>query len=353
MKGMKRLVFAAAIGAGVQLLRHSIRQERAISFSGKSVVITGGSRGLGLVLARELAAEGAHLTIMARDIDEVKRAAEDIASLGARVLAIRGDVRDKQIAQELIERAVDQYGAVDVLINDAGVIQTGPIEHMTERDFEEALAVHLWGPYYTMMAALPHMRRQGGGRIVNIASIGGKISVPHMVPYCTSKFALVGLSDGLRAELAKDHVHITTVCPGLMRTGSHMNALFKGQHEREFTWFTLLDSLPISSIDARRAARQIIEACRYGDATLTISVQAKVIARLSALAPELFAETMKLMNQMLPAPTNEHGDLTKTGWESQSALAPSVLTLLADQATEENNGLRGHMPVTSLKPELV
>src|SRR5256714_1298474 len=128
-----------------------------------------------------------------------------------------------------------------------------------------ALAVHLWGPLYAMRAVVPQMRRQGGGRIVNIASIGGKIAVPHLTPYSASKFALVGLSDGMRAELAKDNILVTTVCPGLMRTGSPPNAHFKGRHRAEFTWFVLGDSLPLASIDARRAARHIITACRYCD----------------------------------------------------------------------------------------
>ena len=118
------------------------------------------------------------------------------------------------------------------------------------------------------------MRAQGGGRIVNISSVGGKVAVPHLVPYTTSKFALVGLSDGMRAELGRENIIVTTVCPGLMRTGSHLNALFKGKHAEEFTWFSIIDSLPISSIDARRAARQIIEACRRGDPQLLISIQA-------------------------------------------------------------------------------
>jgi short-subunit dehydrogenase len=197
-----------------------------------------------------------------------------------------------------------------------------------------------------MLAAAPYMRRQGGGRVVNIASIGGKVAVPHLVPYTTSKFALVGLSDGMRSELARDNITVTTVCPGLMRTGSHLNALFKGQHEQEFTWFSIIDSLPVSSIDARRAARQIIEACRRGDPQLLISLQAQAIALLSSLFPDLSARALKLINQLLPEPAGPRGDQTKTGWESQSALAPSVLTRLSDRAAEANNGLQGHAPVT-------
>jgi NAD(P)-dependent dehydrogenase (short-subunit alcohol dehydrogenase family) len=255
------------------------------------------------------------------------------------------DVRDQRQVAHAVERTVDSFGRIDVLINNAGVIQAGPVEHMQVADFEDALNTHLWGPLYGMLAVAPHMRRQGGGRVVNIASIGGKVAVPHLVPYTTSKFALVGLSDGMRSELARDNIVVTTVCPGLMRTGSHLGALFKGQHEQEFTWFSIIDSLPVSSIDARRAARQIIEACRRGDAQLLISIQAQAIALLTSLFPDLSARALKLMNQLLPAPTGPRGDETKTGWQSQSTLAPSVLTRLSDRAAEANNGLQGHAPV--------
>jgi NAD(P)-dependent dehydrogenase (short-subunit alcohol dehydrogenase family) len=341
---MTRTETAVALGLGVLALR-MLRSANGYSFTGRSVVITGGSRGLGLVLARELADEGARLTILARDADEVQRAAEDLAGRGAQVLPLRADVRDQAIAGRAVERAVERFGRIDVLINNAGVIAAGPIEHMTTEDFAEAMAVHFWGPLHMIMATLPHMRRTGGGRIVNIASIGGRVAVPHLVPYCASKFALVGLSDGLRAELAKDGILVTTVTPGLMRTGSHVNALFKGQHAREYAWFSLLDSLPLTSIDARRAARQIIEACRTGRSSLTVSIPAQAIQYLSALFPELAAEATRMVDRLLPEVTGPEGNSIKTGWESRSELAPPRLTRLADQATVENNGLKGHAPI--------
>ena len=160
-----------------------------------------------------------------------------------------------------------------MLINNAGIIQVGPLDHMQPRDFEEAMAVHFWAPLHTMLAAIPHMRRQGGGRIVNISSIGGKIGVPHLAPYCASKFALTGLSDSLRGELAKDLIYVTTVCPGMMRTGSPFNAWFKGRHRDEFTWFAVSDSIPLMSIDSGRAAAQVIDACRHGDAAKGIALR--------------------------------------------------------------------------------
>jgi NAD(P)-dependent dehydrogenase (short-subunit alcohol dehydrogenase family) len=341
----KRALTIAA-GAGAVLALRALNNRATYDFRGKSVLITGGSRGLGLVLAREFAAEGARLTIVARDRVELEQARADLAARGAEVLAFACDVRDQADVQSAIERVVARYGSIDVLINNAGVIQAGPIEHMQVADFEDALNTHLWGPLYMMFAATPYMRRQSGGRVVNIASIGGKVAVPHLLPYTTSKFALVGFSDGMRAELARENIIVTTVCPGLMRTGSHLNALFKGQHAEEFTWFSIIDSLPISSINAQRAARQIVEACRRGDPQLLISIQAQAIALLSAVFPNLSARALKLINQLLPRPTGSDGDATQTGWESQSPLAPSLLTRLSDRAAEENNGLQGHAPVT-------
>jgi short-subunit dehydrogenase len=172
---------------------------------------------------------------------------------------------------------------------------------------------------------------------VNISSVGGKIAVPHLVPYSASKFALVGLSDGLRTELAADGFRVTTVCPGLMRTGSTYNASFKGRHEQEFVWFHLLGSLPVMSIDARRAARQIVEACRHGDPELVITLPAKLGIVLNAVAPSVMAHVMAAANRLLPAATSEEGDVALPGWQSTSPGAPSPLTAWADRASVENN----------------
>jgi NAD(P)-dependent dehydrogenase (short-subunit alcohol dehydrogenase family) len=348
MKMTTRVALAGLTGAGLGLgLQTMQRQSRKIEFKERVVVITGGSRGLGLVMAHKLAEEGAFLALLARDPAELERAEEQLAPYETELFAIPCDVSRQEEVEAAIERVIECYGRLDVLINNAGVIQVGPFDHMTVKDFEEAMAVHLWGPLYTTLAALPHMRQQGGGRIVNISSIGGKVSVPHLLPYSTSKFALVGLSDGLRAELAQDRIYVTTVCPGLMRTGSHFNALFKGQHAGEFTWFSMLDALPVTSTTAQNAARQIIEACRYGDPELVITLQARLAAIIGEVAPRWMATGLALFNRFLPAPTTAQGDTSKTGWDSQSAWAPSLLTHLADQATIEHNGLRKHAPAES------
>jgi NAD(P)-dependent dehydrogenase (short-subunit alcohol dehydrogenase family) len=205
---------------------------------------------------------------------------------------------------------------------------------MSLDDFADAMAVHFWGPLYLMREVIPHMKRQGHGRIVNIASIGGKVAPPHLVPYAASKFALVGLSEGMRTELAKDGIYVTTVCPGLMRTGSHLNAFFKGQHKKEFALFSMANALLSTSSD--RAARQIIEACRYGSSENIITAPAKLLRLIKGLYPPLVIEALSLVGRLLPGPDGPEGNRLKRGWESQSMIAPSLLTRPADRAASGN-----------------
>jgi NAD(P)-dependent dehydrogenase (short-subunit alcohol dehydrogenase family) len=334
---------ATATAAGLVLAARAVRRRPPMDFKGKSVLITGGSRGLGLLLARRFALAGARLTVVARDPAELDLARRELTALGgARVLALPGDVGNRADMEWAVERAAERFGRLDVVVNNAGIIQVGPLPHMTLEDFEDAMAVHFWGPLYTIQAALPHLRRQGGGRIVNIASIGGKIAVPHLVPYSASKFALVGLSNGLQAELGREGIHVTTVCPGLMRTGSHVNALFKGRQREEFTWFALSDSLPLSSMSGERAARRIVEACRYGEPHLTLTPQAVAATLAAALLPNLTARALQLVNRLLPAPVEGggDGDEMRPGWQSGSRWAPSLLTRLADEAAVRNNEMK-------------
>jgi NAD(P)-dependent dehydrogenase (short-subunit alcohol dehydrogenase family) len=309
------------------------------------VLITGGSRGLGLEMARVFAAEGASIALIARSSEELQRAQDDLAGLAARVLIAPADVRDRDEVERAVRKVMTHFGRLDVLVNNAGVIAVGPLEHMTLDDYEQAMAVHYWGPLHATLAALPHLRRARGARIVNIASIGGKIAAPHLAPYSGSKFALVGLSDGLRAELARDGIRVTTVCPGLMRTGSPINATFKGRHAQEFTWFTISDSLPLVSVDSRRAARQVVDACRVGAASLVIGRQARFAVALQGLAPDLVAAMSALGARLLPRPDPARGHEARLGRDSGSRWAPSVLTRLGDAAAGRNNQLRPALPI--------
>jgi NAD(P)-dependent dehydrogenase (short-subunit alcohol dehydrogenase family) len=336
--GNARITGCALVAAGLAAAVGA-RRERRYTFQGKCVVITGGSRGLGLVLARQLAAAGARLTLVARDEAELQRAADDIRSRHAQaeVLIVSADVTDRAAVERAAARAIDRYGRIDILINNAGIIQVGPLEHMTLSDFDDAMRTHFWGPLFFVLAVVPYMRRQGSGRIVNISSVGGRIAVPHLVPYSASKFALAGLSEGLRAELAPAGIVVTTVCPGLMRIGSAINAAFKGQRASEYSWFALASATPVTTIRAERAARQILSACRRGDAELVITMQAKLAVLAHTIAPEWFADAMSLVQRMLPAAAGRDGDIAAPGRATTPQWAP--LTLLAPlyAAARRNN----------------
>lgn len=338
-------VLAATLGCGAVAVRRA-RQRRACDFERRSVLITGGSRGLGLLMAARLLDEGARVTIAARDEAELERARRKLPSRYGELTCVVRDVANRADAEAMVTEVVTRTGRIDVLINNAGVIKVGPLAHMNVGDFEEAMAVHFWGPLHAMLTALPVMRQQRFGRIVNIASIGGHVGIPHLTPYCASKFALVGLSDSIRAEVARDGIYVTTVAPGLMRTGSPFNAWFKGQHRAEFTWFTILDSLPALTVSADTAADTIIEACRHGDAYRSIGWPARAGAIANAVAPALVATTTALANTIaLPdRVTGERqasANAAHSGWQSLSTWAPSSLTRTTERAARDNNEVPG------------
>jgi len=328
-----------ALGGGGALLAAArrARPAPACDFQGRVVVITGGSRGLGFLLAQRFAAAGAQLALLARDEPTLDSAAERLRAQGTTVLAVSCDVGDQSAIEGAIAQVIAHYGRLDVLVNNAGLIQVGPLAHMTAADFARALDVHFWGAFHAINAALPALRRQAESRIVNIASVGGRLAVPHLAPYSASKFALVGLSDALRAELAHDHIRVTTVSPGLMRTGSPPNALFKGRRRAEYRWFAIMDALPLTSIDAGRAADQIVAACRSGQPELTISWQARAATLANALFPTLTARLVNGVTALLPRPASADGDAAQPGWRNPDPLASSPLTTLSARATAENN----------------
>ncbi len=302
----------------------------------KVVVITGGSRGLGLVLARYVCARGGNVALIARDPEELARAKTDLAPSGGKTLTIQCDLLDSGQIQLAVRQIIDRFSKIDILINNAGIIEVGPLEHMRPEDFDRAMRLHFWAPFELISQIVPEMRIWGGGRIVNISSIGGKIAVPHMASYSASKFALTGLSDAVRAELARDNIHVTTVAPGMMRTGSHVNAKFKGKHDNEFAWFAASAGAPLLSMNANRAARKILAACRRGQPSLTLTFAARAAILGNALFPNLTGYAMKFANRLLPGAGGEEGNKSQAGFQLRR-LTPERLTRLADRATEKNN----------------
>lgn len=338
MKTSSLLLVAACAAGAAYTVRSMARRTRKLDWRGRVVIITGGSRGLGLVMARQLVAAGAKLAICARDERELSRAQHELTARGATVFSELCDVTRPSDIRDFVQSVRTRFGQVDVLINNAGVIQVGPCDVMETEDYEQAMATHFWGPLHFTLAVVPEMKARGEGRIINIASIGGKISVPHLLPYSASKFALAGLSSGLRTELAKHNILVTTVFPHLMRTGSHHNALFKGQHRAEFAWFSLGAALPLVSMSGDRAATTILDAAQHGDAEVTLTLQANLATRLFNLFPGSGATFLKAMNRFLPG-AKDGNSATHPGQESYSWASPSIFTTLGDRAALRNNEL--------------
>jgi short-subunit dehydrogenase len=306
------------------------------TLSGKTVVITGGSRGLGLALARRFADENAKVAILARDKQTLERARVKLSRRNTKIMAVPCDVTDRGQLEAALERVRHHFGSIDVLVNNAGLIAVGPMESMTLRDYSDSLNLHFWAPLHAALAVMREMRRHKEGRIVNISSIGGKISVPHLLPYSAGKFALSGFSEGLRSEVAKDGIRVTSVYPGLMRTGSPRNATFKSKHRSEYAWFSVSDSLPGLSIGADRAARKIVTACKRGDSHLIVSLPAKVAIKLNHLLPATSSSVLSAVNRVLPGPGGI-GKRSRKGEQSKSWISPSWLTALDELAARRNN----------------
>jgi NAD(P)-dependent dehydrogenase (short-subunit alcohol dehydrogenase family) len=331
------LLLAGALLLGAWQALRMIRTSH-YSLRDKVAVITGGSRGLGLVLARHICAQGGSVALIARDPDELARAKADLGrrSDAPNAFGVECDLLDTRQIQSAVRQIIDRFGKIDILINNAGIIEVGPLENMTREDFERAMRLHFWAPFELIAQVVPEMRVWGGGRIVNISSIGGKVAVPHLAPYSASKFALTGFSDAIRTELARNNIHVTTVAPGMMRTGSHVNAKFKGNHDMEFAWFAASAGAPLISMNADRAARKILAACRRGQPSLTLTFAARGAILGNALFPNLTGYMMKFVNWFLPGSNNEEGNQSLPGSQLRR-LTPKWLTQSADAATARNN----------------
>ena len=329
-----------AVGAAMTARAVYQAGRRDTAMRGKIVVIAGGSRGLGLEIAREFGLHGAHLVLASRHEDELRDALGKLHSEGAipngnAAHIVVADVSKQEECEHLIRSATERYGRVDVLVNCAAVMQVAPIEDQTTDAFHKAMDINFFGQLYAIQAVLPQMLRQGSGHIVNIASIGGKIGVPHMLPYVASKYALVGFGEGLHAELRHKGIRVTTVCPGLMRTGAHVQVQFAGDAEKEYRWFALGATMPGISIAARSAARRIYAATVAGKAEITITPQAWLGARLNGLAPgasQVFAAAVN--HFILPA---ANGNQQTVSGAELASKQPSILDSWNQHLLHENN----------------
>lgn len=328
------------VAGAATLLRAAVRRGRSIDLEGRTVVVTGGARGLGLLLAEMAGAEGANVAICGRDLAAVAEAQEQLEKKGVRVLARACDLGDRPSADAFVDEVVRTFGGIDVVINNAGSIQVGPVETVTVDKMEDAMDANLWSAVHVTLRALPHLRARGGdARIVNVTSLGGRAAVPHLLPYGTAKFAFLGFSESLRAELdaMPDAPRVVTVIPGLMRTGSFYNAEFDGRVREEFAWFSVASSLPLLSIDARLAARRILRATKDGRAFLRLAFSAFAVDIAHRVSPRLTVWLMGLAARALPSRDGAPAGLLAKGRHIASSLPGSKLLALGDAAARANN----------------
>ena len=284
-------------------------------------LVVGASRGLGLLIAKELDREGFRVVIAARDPEGLALAAEQLRADGARVATDVCDVTDNAQVEALVDRTETLIGPIEVMVCVAGIIQVGPLDSQRRENFVAAVDTMLWGPVNTALAVAPRMRERGQGRIGVIASVGGRIAAPHLLPYTTAKFGAVGFSRGLRSELAGTGVSVTTVEPGLMRTGSHLQASFVGDHGREYAWFAAAASMPLLSMDAERAAGRIVRGILAGRAVVTTTPLAILAPRVDALFPGLTSALLGLTVRLLPdAPGTPESTEAMKGWQASEQL---------------------------------
>jgi short-subunit dehydrogenase len=282
-------------------------------------VVTGASRGLGFLLARELADHGHDLVVCARSADGLEPAADELRRRGGEVVAVAADVGVEADAQRVVAAATDRFGRVDVLVLNAGMIQVGPFDQLDATDVGTAMDTMFWGVVHTALAALPALERSRG-RVLVVTSVGGKLPAPHLLPYVAAKHAAVGFAEGLRVEAIRHGVSVTVGVPGLMRTGSPRNALFAGQQQAERRWFTVAASLPVLSMDAERAARRLVRAARWRRPEVVLTPLARLGIRAHALAPSTSLRVVSVVNRLLPGPGGSdrpvpgHAAGSRTGW---------------------------------------
>ena len=305
-------------------------------------VVGGASRGLGLLISRELAERGYRVHGYARDEAELERAREQLPEGG--FVPHVCDTRSADEVTGFVDDVLAAEGRIDVAIHSSGIIQVGPAHSFTLGHYVDAVDTMLWGPVHLALAVMPSMTDRGAGRIGIVASIGGVVSVPRLLPYSVAKFGAVGLAEGLAAELAGTGVTATSVTPGLMRTGGHLHAEFAGDPEADYPWFAAGASLPGISIDAQVAARRIVDGVLAGKPVVELTPLAIIGRRVHGLAPALTVRAMGLAARVLPdGPRRDPRSLETPSTSGRTARGRvgsrllDLVTTLGDRAAARHN----------------
>jgi len=247
--------------------------------SGTTAVITGATSGIGRETALEFARAGAAVVVAGRRAERLQQLVAEIESTGGQALAVVTDVADQTQVEHFVESAVERFGRIDTLVNNAGVAFAGRFDQMTLEDFRRVMDVNFWGAVFAAKAVVPRMREQrGGGVIINVSSIFGKRGVPFETAYCASKFALAGFSEALRAEVMSDGIDVSTIFPGAVETEIFESAA--NQTGLEVTSF-------VPKFPAKAMARIIVRTARFPRPEVVMALDAQAINFFNTLAPGL------------------------------------------------------------------
>lgn len=261
-----------------------MRTTHPMRLKDKVVVVTGASMGIGEATAKAFAEEGASVVLCSRETERAEEARQRIGNLD-RTMAAACDVRDKAQIDHLVAAALARFGRIDVWVNNAGHGLMDAVETMDLAKVRAMFDTNFFGALAGMQAAIPVMKRQGGGTIINISSVAGHISVPYMSAYCATKHALNAISKSARVELKAQKINVLTVCPGFIRTNFGVNAL-KGHEVRRF------DENLRKGITAERCAAAIVDGCVKGKREIVVPAKDWVSVKAYQLIPRVVERVM-------------------------------------------------------------